>query len=190
MKLPEVLKPYKGILYFITALLAAHLFWKFLVQGDESGIMVTFLGADISRPFIVITSHLSYVSESILNFLGLGSNLYPNNVIRYQNGNSVQIAWGCTGLKQAFIFTVIMVFANGKWYNKLWYIPIGWLAIYIFNDLRIITIAAAIKNYPESFIFLHEYFLKYLFYILLFFIWVFWEEKIVGKSEKEALIQE
>lgn len=183
MNFPEKLKPYKGIIFFVVALLAANYFWKFTISGDENGDEVLFFGIDISQPFIFMASHIAKVTHALINFFGMEITLFSNNVLRYENHNSVWVVWSCTGLKQTFIFTIIMLFARGAWKNKLWYIPLGWIAIYIINVLRISTITAVIKTHPELFSLLHEHIFKYLFYILIFLIWVFWEEKIVGKKE-------
>lgn len=184
MNFPEKLKPYKGIIFFVVALLAANYFWKFTVSGDEDGSnQVLFLGLNISQPFILLASNVAKVSHTLLDFIGFHATLYPNNVIRYENHHSVWIVWACTGLKQTFIFTVILFFARGSWKNKLWFILLGWGLIYIINVLRITAIAAIVRNHPEQFELYHEHLLKYLFYILIFFIWVFWEEKIAGKEE-------
>ena len=182
MKFPEILKPYQGIIYFVIALLIANYFWKFTVSGDENGSLVLFFGLNISSPFVFMASHIARVTHSVLNFFGFDVVLYPKNVLRYANHNNVWIAWGCTGLKQTFIFTVIMLIAKGSWQKKLWYIPLGWVFIYIINMTRIITITAVIKTHPELFILLHEYLFKYIFYILIFLVWVFWEEKIIKKE--------
>ncbi|MFV0470416.1 MAG: hypothetical protein ACK5L7_00050 [Paludibacteraceae bacterium] len=179
MKFPKILKPYKGIIFFVTALLIAHFFWKFTVIGDEGGDKVSFLGVDISRPFIFMAAHVAEWSDKILNLLGFHTTLYPGNILRYGNSGGICVIWGCTGIKQAFIFTVIMIFARGIWAKKLWYIPLGWLFIYLFNMFRIVAITAFMKNHPEWFTFLHEYLFKYLFYTMIFLIWMYWEEKVV-----------
>ena len=116
MTFPEKLKPYKGIIFFVVALLAANYFWKFTISGDEDGsIQVMFLGLNISQPFIFMASHIAKVTHAILDFFGYHNTLYSNNVIRHENHNSVWIVWACTGLKQTFIFTVILLFARGSW---------------------------------------------------------------------------
>ncbi|VBB44296.1 Exosortase EpsH-related protein [uncultured Paludibacter sp.] len=185
MQFPEKLKSYKGTIFFVVALLAAHFFWKFTVIGDENGDQVQFFGLNISQPFIFMSAHIAKISDAILNFFGFKTTLYPGNIIRYENNNGVYVIWGCTGIKQTFIFTVIMIFARGSWKNKLWYMPLGWLCIYLFNVFRIVVITAFIKDHPEWFTFLHEHLFKYLFYVMIFFIWVYWEEKIAEKEEKQ-----
>lgn len=185
MKFPEALKPYKGIIFFVVALLTAHFFWKLTVIGDEFENNVTFFGLNLSQPFIVLSAHIARVTNMILHFFGYETTLYPNNIIKHANNNAVCIVWACTGIKQAFIFAVIMLFSRGKLPGKLLYIVFGWMCIYLFNIFRIVFITAVIKNHPEAFELLHEHILKYLFYVMIFFIWVYWEEKLADKKTKQ-----
>lgn len=184
MKFPESLKPYRGIIFFIVALLSAHFFWKLTVIGDENGEQVLFFGLNISQPFIILAAHIARVTDAILHLIGFNTCIFPGNVVKHGNGNAVHIIWGCTGLKQTFIFTVILFFSRGKLISKLWYIFFGWMCIYLFNVFRIIFITALMEKHPEWFNLLHEHLFKYLFYIMIFLIWVYWEEKLADKSTK------
>jgi exosortase/archaeosortase family protein len=113
-----------------------------------------------------------------LHFVGSGAQLIDHNVIRHENGVAVRIVWSCTGLKQAYIFFCIIAFYSGNLKQKIWFIPLGLLLIYIVNILRITAITALIEPFPEYFDLLHEHLFKYLFYIIMFGMWVFWEEKV------------
>ena len=64
-----------------------------------------------------------------------------------------------------FIFLIIMIFADGRWKNKLWFIPTGLLICFFINILRTTTLALIIKDHREIFPFMHHYVLKYLYYI-------------------------
>ena len=186
VKFPEKLESYKGVILFAIILIGSNLFWKYDVLGDESNTidsMVTFLGLNISAPFVFFAHHVAYLSEVILHFFGSKATLEPNNIIRHPNGNSVQVIWACTGLKQAYIFFCIIAFYRGSWLKKLWYIPLGLIVVYLFNIFRIAYITACIENHPGWFNFLHLYLFKYLFYGIIFLMWVLWEEKIAGKKE-------
>jgi exosortase/archaeosortase family protein len=102
--------------------------------------------------------------------------------LHYFNGNGVRIVWGCTGIKQSFIFLSVMLLARGSWKNKLWFIPLGLFLCYLINVVRITAITAIVKHHPEAFEMLHGYLFKYLYYGLIFLIWIFWEEVIVKKK--------
>lgn len=180
---PEKLRPYKGVILFAVILMISNFFWKYNVMGDEdSGLnsVITFWGMEITPPFVFMAKHVAHVTESILHFFGFNATLQPDNVLRYKNGNAVQIIWACTGLKQAYIFLCIIAFNRGSWKKKLWFIPLGLIVIYSFNIFRIVCISAAIGNHPDWFEFLHLYFFKYLFYLIIFFMWVIWEEKLAN----------
>lgn len=172
-----------GILYFMVILVVSHFLWKFLILGDEGGDQVTIFGADISKPFIFAAHHITEITYNVLNHLGFNVELLPNNVIKHiANNNSVRIVWSCTGIKQAYIFLCIVAFYKGSWKHKLWYIPMGFIFVYLFNIFRIVFIGGIVGKFPEQFTLWHEYILKYAFYLMIFLLWVIWEEKFVQKK--------
>ncbi len=185
MKLPAKIVPYSGVIYFVVILLASHFFWKFTVLGDESDTLVTFFGLDISAPFNYLASHVARVTADLLQTLGFSVQLEPNNVLRHENNTAVRIVWACTGLKQAYIFICIIAFYRGPIIKKLWYIPAGLVVVYLFNIFRIAAITAIIEQHPGWFDILHEHLFKYLFYVVIFGMWVLWEEKISRKKTVE-----
>jgi len=183
---PEKLEPYKGVILFFVVLMGTNLFWKYNILGDESmkaDSMVTFWGMDISAPFTRMALHVASVTTGILHFFGSGVILEHSNILRHTNGNSVLIIWACTGIKQAYICFCILAFSRGPWSKKLWYIPLSLIVVYIFNIFRITFIVACIENHPTWFQFLHLYAFKYVFYGIIFLMWVYWEEKIVGMKK-------
>lgn len=189
IKFPEKLIPFKGVILFAVVLLLSNFFWKYNVLGDEAkglNSTITFWGLNITSPFVWTAKHVAWVSESILQLFGSGIYLKPDNILSYPNGNSVQIIWACTGLKQAYIFLCIIAFNRGPWIKKAWFIPLGLFVVYLFNIFRIAFIAGCIENHPDWFHFLHLYAFKYTFYGIIFLMWVFWEEKIVGKENIKA----
>jgi len=185
LKFPKELESMKGIILFFVILMAANLFWKYNVQGDEAptaNSLVTFRGLDISAPFVLMAHHVAQVSAAILHFFGSKAELLPDNILRQPNGHSAQIIWACTGLKQAFICFCVIAFSRGTWSEKLWFIPLTLLVVYLFNIFRITVIVACMNRHPDWFDFLHLYVFKYIFYGVIFLMWVFWEEKIVDKE--------
>ena len=51
----------------------------------------------------------AYLSSSLLNLLGFGSTIGPDNIVTFANSNGAKIVWGCTAIKQSFIFAVIIL---------------------------------------------------------------------------------
>ncbi len=72
----------------------------------------------------------------------------------------------------------LLLTTHGGWKHKTWFIPLGWLCIYLFNIARIAAIAMLIEAHPTWFEILHTYVFKYLFYIMLFALWLLFTEKI------------
>lgn len=175
----NALQPYYDIILFVVALLAANFFWKFTVMGDEGGSQVTWFGLDITDPFDALAAHIADAVFWLVHLTRDTIHQLPDNILWFTSGSSVKIVWSCTALKQAFIWLIIMLVArgtHGKWLHKLWFIPMGWLCIYIFNILRISWITMIIEHHPELFELMHTYLFKYLFYLMLFGLWVWWTQ--------------
>ncbi len=178
LKLPKYFEPLSGVLSFVLVLLIAHFLWKMSVRGDESDVIVTFLGFDISGPFNYMEEHVTYMVHRILNLFGFYPNLEPYNIFRYDNGNAIRVVWSCTGIKQSYIFAVIILLFNGSWKQKLWFIPAGLFVLYVYNLIRIAFLCGIVKDYQHLFDFMHEELTKYLYYAIVFGLWVLWEEKL------------
>jgi exosortase/archaeosortase family protein len=174
------------VIIFMLTLLIANYFWKFTMNGDEKGDMVTWFGMDITAPFEFMACHIASVVFWLLSLCRDTVHMIGDHVIRFDSGSGTSIIWGCSGLKQAFIwFFLILTVRSGKgapayvtWLHKLWYIPVGWLCCYAFNILRIFLISLFIEFHPDWFPVLHDYIFKYAFYGMLFLLWVIFVEKI------------
>ena len=176
--------PYVDILLFVMALLVANFFWKFTVMGDEGGEQVTWFGMNITRPFDILAAHIANAVYWLVHLTRDTIYQFPDNILWFTSGSSVKIVWSCTALKQSFIWLIIMLVARGKWLRKLWFIPLGFVAIYLFNILRIALIAMIIEHHPELFELMHSYIFKYLFYLMLFCMWVWWTNSLSGMPKQ------
>lgn len=177
-KLAQTIKQYSSIIYFVAVLISAHFVWKFTVLGDETDTMVNFIGMDVSRFFNQMSENVAQTTQLILNFFNANIILHQQHVLKYENGVAVRIVWSCTAIKQAFIFICLIIFYKRNLVSKLWFIPVGLVVVYFTNILRITAIVAIIKNNPQWFELLHEHIFKYLFYVVIFGLWIIWEEKI------------
>lgn len=185
LRLPEQFAGYRGVIGFVVTLMLSNLLWKYSIVGDESNSInsiVSLWGHDISAPFNFMAKNVAKSCAYLLNVMGWKVTLDELNVIRHLNGNGVKIIWACSGIKQAYIFTCILLFSRGEWIKKIAYISFGLLVVYCFNIVRITFIAATVQYHQNWFVFLHEYLTKYAFYALIFVMWVIWEEKIAVKK--------
>jgi exosortase/archaeosortase family protein len=179
LKLPAEYEPYRGILLFVATLLIANTIWKFSIHGDDGTTAyssVLLWGMDVTFPFQFLTNSAATHSYNILKFIGQDLTINDLNIIKYHNGNAIRIVWSCSGLKQMYIFICIILFSRGNWKKKIFAIPIGLVIIYGTNILRILIITSCIENHKEWFHLLHEYITKYGFYIIIFLLWVIWDE--------------
>ena len=188
-KIKELVAPYKDVIIFMVTLLVANYFWKWTMVGDEDGEAVLWFGMDITAPFAYMSHHIAKVVYELVTLCRDTVMFVGERTIRFESGNGTTIIWGCTGLKQSFIFLWLILtippifqFSNSPIFKfltaKLGFVLVGWLACYAFNILRIFLIALAIEHHPEWFEFLHDFLFKYLFYGMLFGLWVIFVEKI------------
>ena len=185
--LKQLFEPYTDVIIFMVTLLAANYFWKFTVSGDENGDLVTWFGLDITAPFEFMACHIASVVYWLVSLFRDTAFMTDPHTIHFTSGSGTTIIWGCTALKQSFIWFWLIATVR-PWnfqlstinfqLSKLWYIPLGWLCCYLFNILRIFLIALFIEHHPEWFHLLHDYIFKYLFYAMLFGLWVIFVEKI------------
>ncbi len=103
------------------------------------------------------------------------------------HGPAINIIWGCTGVKQLYIFFFVILFSQGIWWKRLIYFFMGSLVLLFFNVLRISTVILAMKPYPGSFELLHDLVFKYLFYGIIFLLWILWEEKRIKYNFKKIV---
>ena len=174
----ERLKPYRDIIVFVITLFVANYFWKFTMIGDENGDNVTWFGLDVTAPFEFMACHVASAVYWLVSLVRDSAYMTDVHTIRFESGSATTIIWGCSGLKQMFIWTCLILTVRGGWKQKTWFIPLGWICCHAFNILRIFLIALLIEQHPEWFYVLHDYIFKYLFYAMLFGLWVLFVEKI------------
>jgi exosortase/archaeosortase family protein len=178
------LKPYNGIVYFLIVLFATHFFWKLVVDGDLSSQQIAVFGIDCTAWFYEVSL---FTARIIYHFTCLwpGTDelyLYDTH-LWFLNGDIVLgIIWGCTGIKQLYIFLLVMLCYPGPWKQKLWYIPAGCAILFAYNICRISAILFLTYQHPERFDFLHEGLFRYIYYGIIFLLWVIWEEVLRKKT--------
>jgi exosortase/archaeosortase family protein len=185
--LPDFLKPYQGVLLFLFLLFLFHFSWKIAIEGDMEGDFIYFFGRDITPDWFHTVC--LWLTEATAWFVRLFPNtqdlIVDNTHLYFPNGGiRIVIIWGCTGIKQMFIYTGIMLLYRGPFLKKLWYIPMGWIILSIYNVIRIAITVLLTNGHPEKFDSLHDGILRYIYYGIVFLLWVFWEEFIFNKNKK------
>ena len=168
--------PYRNVLLFAIAMVAADVVWKLLIHGEERlGGTVLLAGLDVTGFFDAQCKWIAGTVYSIISLFDQSIRLVHDVILRYDNGNSTSVVWSCTPVKQMFIYTCIMLATPPyRSWHKLWFVGAGWIVLYGVNILRIAIVAAVIKNHPDWFEVTHTYVLKYAFYGILFALWLLW----------------
>jgi exosortase/archaeosortase family protein len=150
--------------------------WKAFVNDGDLEPAVTLFGINITWPFQAIQKEIIRVVGLLYGLFGLPYGLQHGTTFVFSNGQSSEIAWGCTGWKQAFIFACIIAFSRGPWRKKWWYILACLPLLHCFNVIRIAVVGSVLANNPSLFEVVHTYLFKYSFYMLIFLLWMFFEE--------------
>ena len=191
MTLSEKLAHLHGVVVFFIVLLASNWIWKMSVIGDDNDIYtVSLFGLfDISRFFDFATTNLTRSVTVTLHLFGIGA-FANGNYISFANGEGVHIIWGCTAVKQMFIFACIILCSRGAWKHKAWFIPLGFVLIHLTNIARIASLAVISENHIGIVPFLHAYIFKYAFYAIIFAIWMTWDMFFATKKEASTAAED
>ncbi len=186
------LEPYKGIIYFLILLFFFHFSWKIAIDGDMDSEYIYLFDKNITPDWF--KGLTQFTTEAVYWFVRLFPNTDDFNInsnhtqlFFTDGGIIINIIWGCTGLKQLYIFVCLMIFYRGPFKHKLWYIPMGGLILGIYNIIRISGICWLTFGHRERFDSLHDGIFRYIYYGLIFLLWVIWEETFVKKNKPEKI---
>ncbi|MDO5571066.1 MAG: archaeosortase/exosortase family protein [Bacteroidales bacterium] len=175
--------PIKNLLIFIVSLFGTHFLWKLIVEGNHQGHEIYILGMDFTSFFHHISLFTAKAAYHIMHLIGMTNTQIHDTYLFYQtpNGGFVNVVWGCTGIKQFLMFIAIMLIAPGHSKKKVWYLPFSLFILWIYNIIRIIVITYNTGLEPSSFDYWHSFF-NNPFYVLMFILWLIWEE-IINKKK-------
>ena len=106
-------------------------------------------------------------------------------VLWFPNQMGISINESCTGLKQMVQVLLLFLIYPGPWRHKVWFIPAGLVVIHFTNIVRIGMLAFAMNlNFPHIH-FIHNEVLRGFFYVVIFGMWVVWEEVLKGHKVTE-----
>ncbi|MCE3260867.1 MAG: hypothetical protein K0S12_2508 [Bacteroidetes bacterium] len=129
------------------------------------------------------------VSEFILNLLGYKTFKILQDidlqVIGIDGSTGVWIGPNCNAITLFSLFAVFVITYPGHQKAKLWFIPLGIVAIHILNIFRVV--ALTIINYKayEYLDFNHTYTFTFLIYAFIFMLWMIWVNKFSSKKTED-----
>jgi Predicted membrane protein len=184
-KIKHTLEPYSGVLLFLVLLFFFHFTWKWVVDGDQDSTRMYVFGKDYTPAWFYSASlMLAKIVYWLIHLFPGNEDFVRDGIGLYylDGGILIRIIWGCTGIKQMFIFAGIILFYRGPFFKKMWYIPLGCLVLTLYNIVRIALISVLTNQHPEQFHSLHNGIFRYIYYGIVFLLWIIWEECFVEKK--------
>ncbi len=166
------LRPLEGIVMFIGITLVIHYsfrYWAYQLNFAPVDSLV----ADAR----IWLSELAFRNTgTVLAFLGLDFTT-ANNTFTFESGNWLAINTGCSGFKQFLQAFFLYLLYPGKVKHKLWFVPLAMGLMHVANIIRLTGVGLTMHWGPEWFDFSHDYIFRFTFYLILFLLWIWWEEK-------------
>ena len=120
----------------------------FLLIGLKSIQNIIDLNGLYSKGVVILTS-------KILEILGIPSS-YQDSVIKLPS-IALDVKFGCNGLEAVMVYTVAVIAFPAPWKMKLIGIAGGFVAIQVFNILRIASLAYSAIRFRSFFEYIHIY---------------------------------
>lgn len=153
-----------------------HKLWWFLAAEIKSTAFIQLSADNLAEKVY----HASYwVNKSIF---GLQMTKDGWNVMRFANNKALYVAESCSGLKQFFQVAVLFLFYPGPWRHKVWFIPVGFIAIHLINIVRVVLLSLWMANDIPFWDFAHNWIMRPMYYVVIFVLWYIWNEFYYRKN--------
>jgi exosortase H (IPTLxxWG-CTERM-specific) len=150
---------------------AVLVFFFFLLDSD-------FFYKEAMEPF---TAFLAVVSSKILNVFGAGTYVSGTNLSSPDFG--INIVYGCNGAYATAILLSGIIAYPSRMREKLMGVIIGIPAIFIINQLRVISLFLLGRKYPSVFEEVHVYVWQPIIIIFAILVWDFWARNFIKKDK-------
>ena len=120
-----------------------------------------------------LSEHIVVVSAGLLS--GMGFDAYASGrIVGLLGANMLEIVNGCNGIEVLGLFVGFVVAYPGRTVNRVLFVPIGMLVLYVTNVVRIVVLAITQLHAPGIFDITHDYSTTAIFYAVVFVMWVVW----------------
>jgi exosortase/archaeosortase family protein len=177
--------PLWGVFLFMVITLAFHILWRL---GKD---WFTALDAYVALSEILV-SHVFQIAAGINDYL------FGDLVVGFEQSCTFRITGradgttstyhmlideSCSGLKQFYQALFLFLIYPGPARHKLWYIPLAIFIMHIVNVLRIVALSVTMLYAYQHWDFVHDWVVRPLFYVVLFGLWVIWEERFAALTK-------
>lgn len=169
----------RAVIWFILITLAIHYSYRFwAIHLNYWPVQAWMAGLHQHMTDWVLNQSI-WVNQHILRI----SIRIEDHTMWFNNGSGIIINGGCSGDKQILQFTLLMLLYPGPWKHKLWFIPMGILIVHATNILRVVLMSVTAVLEPNYMQTVHDTALRAMFYIVIFGLWIIWQEKIRVRQE-------
>jgi len=177
--------PLWGVALFMGITVAFHVLWRLTLPWFETAAWYVAL-ADF-------TTDQAYLAAAWINDLLLGESITridESCTFRLEGAREgdriftghLIIDHSCSGLKQFYQAIVLFLLYPGPRKHKLWFIPVAILVMHVTNILRIVALSFTMLYAYQHWDFVHDWVVRPGFYVVLFGLWMVWEEKFHAKA--------
>ncbi|MDA3853113.1 MAG: hypothetical protein PF444_02585 [Bacteroidales bacterium] len=172
-------KQHKDIFIFVMVIVRFHAFWKIGREADASGQIIHFYGLNFS-PFFTFISEVwtSLVYRFVYLFKGDVLEMHFCSLHYPDTNTGMRIVWGCSGIKEVMMTSLVIITARGDYRKKWWYIPLGVLFVLLLNFIRLVSILFLVHHHNAMFDFVHGIVFRAFMYGGIFLVWLIWTERI------------
>jgi exosortase/archaeosortase family protein len=180
---------FKDVAIFMIILLFFHFLYRFF-SLDITAVRFIDNSSDWLAEQVYTTSRwiLEKLNVDVTAFdqLNIGDSVRRRVFYYPENNGFVSVNHSCSGLKQFYQWIVLMLLYPGPWKHKTWFIPLGLLVIHCVNLFRIVGMTLVTIHLPQHWDFIHDYIMRPFFYIVMFALWVWWNEKFYHKPKTDT----
>ena len=168
-----------GVVIFMVILLVFHVLWRLGRPWFEEAAWFMAM-ADVATRWVYLAS--ARVNEVLLG--GFMTRLDAVNTFRFELVAGADsfvrhliIDHTCSGLKQFYQAFFLLLLYPGVTRHKIWYIPMALLVMHLVNIFRVVMLSLTMVYAYQHWDFIHDWVLRPFFYVVLFGLWVIWDQK-------------
>jgi exosortase/archaeosortase family protein len=169
-------------------LLFFHVLWKIFVSNIMAVDFIMNSSLYMAEKVYIASQwvlELLNVNVTFFDELTIGGSLRRNVIYYAENNGYVYVNTSCSGLKQFYQWVFLILLFPGPWKHKLWFIPLGLIIIHIVNIFRIVGMTYVTINMPQHWDYIHDWVMRPFFYVVMFLLWVWWNEKFHLKQKQK-----
>jgi exosortase/archaeosortase family protein len=85
---------------------------------------------------------------------------------------AVEIVYDCLGINLFFVFLIFLMAYPGSLRTKAWFIPLGFLIIFLLNSMRMAALTIVVDCCYHQLDLLHHFVFQGIIYLAIFGLWV------------------